>query len=369
MRNILGGGLVAIGFLSALVFGFWGLILDLRILNAIGGFWLVLAGLFMFPATLTLAPFYAGFALGDWRAVAVTIAGGLMLMLFGGIGATVFGNGAKKGVTTPHSSVRWYFSKTWWFPVRALLLAWFVYALVVSVLGSGLKVMASATVIMAVFIAKSLVLGIIVSVLLFPAALALALCAVGLYAWPLVAVPRVWQGGHTFGWKLVASFALIVGGALARFILMGRSGKPRAVLTEASDGNVGLRFVDAAERVRMALELQADGTPYVSVADAAGQRRFVLTVNKDGSPAFSLLNAQERALVGMTAAPDGTGGLVLTDASGHARAGFGIRSAGSSLVSLHAADGALRAALAVLPDCSPSLRIYGADGKVIWKAP
>ena len=154
-----------------------------------------------------------------------------------------------------------------------------------------------------------------------------------------------------------------------RFILMGRSGKPRAVLTEASDGNVGLRFVDAAETVRLALELQPDGAPWVSVADAAGQRRFMLTVNKDGSPGFSLLNAQERPLVGMSAAPDGTAGLGMTDAAGRARAFVGIRSGGFSLVSVHASDGAIRAALSVLPDGSPSVRIYAADGKVIWKAP
>ena len=49
-----------------LIGGFWGLILSVKVLMDLGGFWLVVLGFLMFPLTFAILPFYAGFALHDW---------------------------------------------------------------------------------------------------------------------------------------------------------------------------------------------------------------------------------------------------------------------------------------------------------------
>jgi hypothetical protein len=86
MRGKIGGSLTALGYFSGLVFGLWVLFLDASVLLRLGGILLLIAGLFLFPFTLTVAPLYAGFAWGDWHPLRVTIAGALMMPLFAGIG-------------------------------------------------------------------------------------------------------------------------------------------------------------------------------------------------------------------------------------------------------------------------------------------
>lgn len=75
MKGFFGTALIVLGVGSLVVLGFWGLILDLRVLHAIGGFWLALAGFILFPAMLIFAPFYAGAVYGYWEPLIVTIAG------------------------------------------------------------------------------------------------------------------------------------------------------------------------------------------------------------------------------------------------------------------------------------------------------
>lgn len=60
------------GFLMLLVGGFWGLILSLRVLVELGGFWLAVAGFVLFPVLFAFAPFYSGIALNDWSILKIT---------------------------------------------------------------------------------------------------------------------------------------------------------------------------------------------------------------------------------------------------------------------------------------------------------
>jgi hypothetical protein len=89
MRDKLGVAFMVLGYAGSAIFGLWAFILELRILADIGGLILALVGFFLFPALLTIAPFYAGFSLGDWLPLKVTIAGVLMFPLFAGLGAVV----------------------------------------------------------------------------------------------------------------------------------------------------------------------------------------------------------------------------------------------------------------------------------------
>jgi hypothetical protein len=89
MRTKIGGVLVGLGYVSGLIFGLWALVLDCGILTALGGWLLAIVGLILFPVALTIAPFYAGFAWGDWHPLKVTIAGALMTPIFGGIGMSL----------------------------------------------------------------------------------------------------------------------------------------------------------------------------------------------------------------------------------------------------------------------------------------
>ena len=93
MRNLIGGGLMGLGYVSGGIFGLWAFVLDLGVLTTLGGFWLALVGLLLFPVAMALAPFYAGFAWGDWHPLGVTVAGTLMMWVFMGIGGAVLGSG------------------------------------------------------------------------------------------------------------------------------------------------------------------------------------------------------------------------------------------------------------------------------------
>lgn len=61
-----GNSLGKFGSGLALISGFYGYGLSLFVLLDWGGMWAVLAGILLFPAAFTIAPFYAGFWLDDW---------------------------------------------------------------------------------------------------------------------------------------------------------------------------------------------------------------------------------------------------------------------------------------------------------------
>ena len=89
MRNMIGGGLVGLGYVSGLVFGLWALILDAGILLTAGGVLFLVAGIFVFPVTIAITPLYAVIAWGDWHPLRVTVAGTLMSFIFMGVGSAI----------------------------------------------------------------------------------------------------------------------------------------------------------------------------------------------------------------------------------------------------------------------------------------
>jgi hypothetical protein len=93
MRRKIGGGLIALGYFSGTAFGLWAFLLDAGILLRLGGWLLLIAGLFLFPFTMTVAPLYAGFAWGDWHPLKVTVAGSLMLWMFVAVGMAMVNKG------------------------------------------------------------------------------------------------------------------------------------------------------------------------------------------------------------------------------------------------------------------------------------
>lgn len=73
--------LKAPAFLIYVVAGLWGLIICFGIVQDALGTVVAVIAFFLAPFLLTLAPWYSGFALGDWFP--------LMLIYGGGIGATI----------------------------------------------------------------------------------------------------------------------------------------------------------------------------------------------------------------------------------------------------------------------------------------
>jgi hypothetical protein len=156
-----------------------------------------------------------------------------------------------------------------------------------------------------------------------------------------------------------------------RFILMGRSGKPRAVLAEGSDGNVGLRFLGATtDVVRMAMAVERDGKPSLELSDSKGARRIGMGVSTDGSVTFGILDAAEKDRAGIGLGSDGTVGFALHDPDNNRRLVLGVSSDGTPLIGLHGKTTVdTRAALIAKENAPPQLALFDKAGKVIWKAP
>ena len=75
-----------IGFGLWLIFGVWGLVLDLAIVKATLGLWGAVVGFVIAPVTFAAAPWYALVAWGNWFPLLICYGGGIA-------GATVFGVG------------------------------------------------------------------------------------------------------------------------------------------------------------------------------------------------------------------------------------------------------------------------------------
>jgi hypothetical protein len=154
-----------------------------------------------------------------------------------------------------------------------------------------------------------------------------------------------------------------------RFILMGRSGKPRAILTEASDGNVGLRFVDAGGQVRMALSVEGNGQPNLALSDSKGGRRIGMTVSTDGSVTLGILDAAEKDRAGLGLSSDGTMGFFLSDRENTRRMILGVGPEGFPSIGLYGKSNGARVIAVAKDDAPPQLALFDKAGKVIWKAP
>ncbi len=154
-----------------------------------------------------------------------------------------------------------------------------------------------------------------------------------------------------------------------RFILIGRSGKPRAVLTEASDGNVGLRFVDTSGEVRMALSVEGNGQPNLALSDSKGRRRIGMTVSTDGSVTFGILDAAEKDRAGLGLSSDGMMGFFLSDRDNARRMILGVGPEGSPGIALYGKTNGARVIAVAKEDAPPQLVLFDKAGKAIWKAP
>jgi hypothetical protein len=104
--------------------------------------------------------------------------------------------------------MRWFITRTRALPVKLLLLAWLLYAVVVSALGSFVKIAAAAKVTMAVF-------GVFLTAVAFPLLCALIIGAVILFGTPLIATPRLWHSSRPKAAKIALTLVLVVGTAVA----------------------------------------------------------------------------------------------------------------------------------------------------------
>ena len=66
----------------------WALILELRLLYAVGGFWLAVAGFFLLPFTVPLAAFLAGVIYGNWGPL-LLVGGVAVSAAVGTLGVTI----------------------------------------------------------------------------------------------------------------------------------------------------------------------------------------------------------------------------------------------------------------------------------------
>ena len=87
----LGNFFKVVGWIVFAVAGLWGFFLCLAIISKAAGFWGIVAALFLGPVTFVAAPFYAGFAWGDWFPLVLTYGGGIVATVLIGIGSAMRG--------------------------------------------------------------------------------------------------------------------------------------------------------------------------------------------------------------------------------------------------------------------------------------
>ena len=92
MRAGIGGILKVAGFVAWAVFGIWGFLLCLAIVNQAAGFWGVVAGFFLLPVTFVAAPWYAGVAWGNWFPLLICYGGGILATALVAVGSAVAGD-------------------------------------------------------------------------------------------------------------------------------------------------------------------------------------------------------------------------------------------------------------------------------------
>ena len=89
MRWSIGGIFKIIAMVSYFIFGIWGLIVSVAIVNYTAGFWGVVIEFFIFPVTLIAAPWYALVEFGTWYPLVVIYGGGIFSSLFFCIGTLI----------------------------------------------------------------------------------------------------------------------------------------------------------------------------------------------------------------------------------------------------------------------------------------
>ncbi len=92
MRNIVGIIFKVLGGAMFFIFGIWGFIVELAIVNHVAGFWGVVIGIMILPVTLVAAPWYALIAWGNWIPLAIVYGGGITAAVFFGVGSLIAGD-------------------------------------------------------------------------------------------------------------------------------------------------------------------------------------------------------------------------------------------------------------------------------------
>jgi hypothetical protein len=89
MRNTLGNIFKVLGVIAFVIFGLWGSILELAIVNHVAGFWGVVIAFTLLPVTFVVAPWYALVAWGNWFPLVIVYGGVMVAAILYGIGSAI----------------------------------------------------------------------------------------------------------------------------------------------------------------------------------------------------------------------------------------------------------------------------------------
>jgi len=106
----------------------------------------------------------------------------------------------------------WYFRPSWWLPVKLVVLAWLVYALLFSLKNGGLRALASVVVVWAIPAHISWLLAVMVVPWATPMVFMLAFMPALLYVVQAMVLPVVWSTGEPRAKKTAISAAILLGG-------------------------------------------------------------------------------------------------------------------------------------------------------------
>jgi len=92
MKESIGTFFKILGYVAYAIFGLWGFIVELAIVNYAAGFWGVVIAFVIAPITLVTAPWYALVAWGNWFPLLLVYGGGILAAVLCGIGTIISGN-------------------------------------------------------------------------------------------------------------------------------------------------------------------------------------------------------------------------------------------------------------------------------------
>ena len=92
MRKIAGMPLKILGVISFIIFGLWGLFLEVAIVNEVAGFLGVVLGFMLLPVMFAVVPWYAGVVWGNWLPLMVCYGGGILTAILFGLGSIIAGD-------------------------------------------------------------------------------------------------------------------------------------------------------------------------------------------------------------------------------------------------------------------------------------
>jgi hypothetical protein len=92
MRKLFGGIFKVFGGIAFFIFGLWGLIIELAIVNQAAGFWGVVIGFLILPITFVAAPWYALVEWGNWFPLLIVYGGGILAIVSFCIGSAIAGD-------------------------------------------------------------------------------------------------------------------------------------------------------------------------------------------------------------------------------------------------------------------------------------